>query len=221
MLPRAIQNAIDRLAKLPGIGPRHATRLVFHMLKMAEKDVDALAKSVQTLKEKINTCPVCFASFEIVSDERKTCLICADSKRIKTSMCVIEKEADIEPIEKLGIFKGVYHVVGEHTDTLDKTVPIAVQRLLERVAYIKKQLPSYDDRSALSVRGMPSEKQKEMEIILATNATTEGDALASYLEKLLKPLGVAIAHLGRGLASGSELEYADEQTLAHALKNRK
>ncbi|MBI1755070.1 recombination protein RecR [Candidatus Azambacteria bacterium] len=207
MFSKAIQNAIDRLAKLPGIGPRHATRLVFHMLKMAGKDVDGLAGSITMLKEKIKTCPVCFAIFEILSDEQKTCLICADPKRIKTSMCVIEKEADIEPIEKLGIFKGVYHVVGEHTDTLDKTVSPAVERLLERVAYIKKQLPQ--------------EKQKEMEIILATNATTEGDALASYLEKLLKPLGVTIAHLGRGLASGSELEYADEQTLAYALKNRK
>lgn len=207
MLPAPLQNAIDQFVKLPGIGPRHAARLVFYILKIAEKEADALAQSIQTLKEKIKACPVCNASFETAHAEQKTCLICADPKRIKTSLCVIEKEIDKEPIEKTGIFKGVYHVVGEEVDAFDATIPPAVERLISRIAYIKKQLTQ--------------ERQKEMEVILATNATTEGDALAAYLEKHLAQSGISLLRLGRGLASGSELEYADQQTLAHALKNRK
>lgn len=207
MLPAPLQNAIDRFAKLPGIGPRHAARLVFHILKITEEEAGNLAQSIQTLKEKIKACPVCNASFEAARAEQKTCVICADQKRLKTSLCVIEKEIDKEPIEKTGIFKGVYHVVGEEVDTFDAILPPAVERLLSRITYIKKQLPQ--------------ERQKEMEVILATNATTEGDALAAYLEKHLAAVGISALRLGRGLASGSELEYADEQTLKHALKNRR
>lgn len=207
MTPKAIQNVIDRLAKLPGIGPRHAARIVYFLLKTGHTELGEFSDSLKALKEKIKTCPVCFASFESTNGEQKTCLICADSKRTKTLLCVIEKESDIEPIEKTGLFKGVYHVVGEDIDTLDKTPSPAAAHLKERVLYIRKQLPL--------------KRQDGMEVILATNATTEGDALAAYLEKMIKPLGVKISRLGRGLASGAELEYADQQTLAHAIENRK
>lgn len=206
MVPKTIQNAIDWLTKLPGIGPRHASRLVFHMLAMPEKEIHGLADAIRKLTEKIESCPVCFSSFEIQSPGQKTCTYCADTKRSKTLICVVAKETDRDQIEKTGAFKGVYHVVGENADTLDAAVPPSIARLLERVAYIKKQLP-------------PA-KQGEMEVILATDATTEGEALAAYLENKIRPLGVRAAQLGRGLASGLELEYADQHTLAAALKNR-
>ncbi len=206
MTPKSIQAVIDQLADLPGIGPRQATRIVFHLLKLPQQTVERLARDLTVLKEKIKVCPVCLAGFE-EDTTAKTCAICADAKRIKTTMCVVERESDIDPIEKTNAYKGTYHVIGENVDVLEKTTPPSMRRLLDRIAYIKKQLPV--------------EKQKNMEIVLAMNATVEGDALALYLTKLIAPLDVAIHRLGRGLASGAELEYADQQTLINALENRK
>lgn len=206
MTPKAIQNVINQLADLPGIGPRQAARIAFHLLKLSANAVEQLARDITVMKEKIKICPVCLAGFEEESNA-KTCAICADAKRIKTTMCVVERESDIDPIERTGVYKGTYHVIGENVDILEKTTPPSIKQLLDRITYIKKQLPS--------------EKQKNMEIVLAVNATVEGDALALYLAKLIAPLAVAVHRLGRGLASGAELEYADQQTLINALKNRK
>lgn len=206
MTPKSIQTVINQLAELPGIGPRQAARIAFHLLKLPVHKVEMLARDIAVLKEKIALCPVCLAGFE-KENNVKTCAICADAKRIKTTMCVVERESDIDPIEKTGIFKGTYHVIGEDVEVLEKITPPSVTQLLDRIAYIKKQLPQ--------------EKQKNMEIVLAMNATVEGDALALYLKKIITPLGVAVHRLGRGLASGSELEYADQQTLINALENRK
>src|SRR3989344_5089003 len=206
MTPKATQNVINQLADLPGIGPRQAARIAFHLLKLSANAVEQLARDITVMKEKIKICPVCLAGFEEESNA-KTCSICADAKRIKTTMCVVERESDIDPIERTGVYKGTYHVIGENVDILEKTTPPSIKQLLDRITYIKKQLPS--------------EKQKNMEIVLAVNATVEGDALALYLAKLIAPLAVAVHRLGRGLASGAELEYADQQTLINALKNRK
>lgn len=206
MTPKTIQAVIDHLTRLPGIGPRQATRIAFFLLKLSPSEVTALSRSLITLKEKIKICPVCFAGFEQSTDE-KICAICANPKRVKTSICVVERESDIEPIEKTGIFKGTYHVAGESIDILERTTPPAIAHLLNRITYIRKQLPP--------------ERQKSIEVILALNATVEGDAFALYIERLLRPLSVTITRLGKGLASGAELEYADQQTLIHALENRK
>lgn len=206
MATRSIQAVIDHLADLPGIGPRQAARIAFHLLKLPKQTVERLARDLIVIKEKIQICPICFAGFERESGE-KTCSICADTKRIKTIICVVERESDIDPIEGTGVFKGTYHVIGETVDVLEKTIPTSIKQLLDRIIYIKKQLPQ--------------EKQKNMEIVLAMNATVEGDALALYLEKLIRPIGITIHRLGRGLASGAELEYADQQTLINALENRK
>ncbi len=207
MLPKTIQTAIDALARLPGIGPRQATRIVYYLVNGSKKDSTELAHAITAINDTIKTCPLCFASYEVTRDEQKTCLICANPARKKTSLCIVEREMDIETIEKTKIFKGIYHVVGEQVDTLAKTPHPSVKRLLERIAFIRKQL-------LLS-------KQKEMEVIIATNATVEGDVLAAYLEKHIVPLEVAVTRLARGLASGAELEYADTQTLTHAIENRK
>ena len=207
MNPKTIQDLIDLFSRLPGIGPRHATRIAFHLINAKKTDNAKLASAITSLAEKIKICPVCLASYETQKDGQKTCVLCANPKRLKTSLCVVERETDIDTIEKTGIFKGVYQVLGEQSDILDKTMPAPIAHLLERIVFIQKQLPE--------------QKKKEMEIIIATNATVQGDALAAYLEKNIMPLGATITRLGRGLASGSELEYADTQTLQAAFENRK
>jgi len=207
MISKTIQNVIEKLSKLPGIGPRQASRLAFHMMKMPKAEIKELLDNIASLKNKIKTCPVCLTSYEISDAKQKTCPTCANAKRMKTQICVVEKETDIDPIENANLFKGVYHVVGEDVDVLGKTTSSSVKQLLKRVSFIKKQLPDA--------------KQKQMEVILAINATVEGDALSMYLEKQLKPLNITITRLGRGFASGSELEYADQQTLTNAFENRK
>lgn len=207
MLPKTIQNTIDQFASLPGIGPRHAARIVLYILKSPPDEALELSKSILELNKKIKSCSVCFLSYEPDTSEQKICLICGDKKRLRSSICVVNKETDVEPIEKIGLFKGVYHIVEEQKDCSDKTIHPSIKRLMERILFIKKQLPE--------------NKQKDMEIILAMSATVEGDALMAHLEKLIKPLGVKITRLGRGLATGGELEYADQQTLASALENRK
>jgi len=207
MLSKTIKNASDKFASLPGIGPRQAARIVSHLLKSSADDAATIAESIRELKKKIRACPICFSSYEPAQNDQKTCAFCADKKRAKQIICVVGKETDVEPIEKTGLFKGVYHIVAEEKNYLDKSVAPSVKRLLERIAFIKKQLPQ--------------NKTNEMEIILALDATVEGDALGSYLEKLIKPLNIKIPRLGRGLATGGELEYADRQTLSSALENRK
>lgn len=206
MTPKAIQTVIDHFSRLPGIGPRQATRIAFFLLKASRADNESFARSLIALQEKIKICPICFAGFEMISDE-KTCTICANPKRIKTAICVVERESDIEPIERTGLFKGTYQVAGESMDILEQAVPRSIAHLRERIMYIQKQLPP--------------ERQKGIEVILALNATVEGDAFALYIEKILRPLGITVTRLGKGLATGAELEYADQQTLIHALENRK
>lgn len=207
MYSKTIQSAIDKFASLPGIGPRQAARIVSHLLKSPPGEIVSLSESVRELKKRIRACPICFSSYEPASTDQKTCAFCNDKKRLKQIICVVSKETDIEPMEKTGLFKGVYHIVGSEKNYLDKSVTPSVKRLLERIAFIKKQLPE--------------NKTGEMEIIMAMDVTVEGDALSSYLEKLIKPLDVKISRLGRGLATGGELEYADRQTLSLALENRK
>ncbi len=207
MISKTVQNLIDLLSDLPGIGPRHATRIAYYLINAKKLDNTKLADAIVSLAGKIKICPVCLASYEILKEGQKTCLLCENPKRLKISLCVVERETDIEIIEKTGIFKGIYQVLGEHNNILDKVKPSSITHLLERIAFIQNQLPE--------------QRKKEMEIIIATNATVEGDALASYLEKNISPMGVLISRLGRGLASGSELEYADTQTLINALENRR
>lgn len=207
MTSKTIQNLIDLLSHLPGIGPRHATRVAFYLIKEKKSDNEKLANAIMSLSDKIKNCPVCLSSYEILKNDQKTCTLCADQKRQKTSLCVVERETDIDTIERTGIFNGVYHVLGENNSILEKNPSAPIKHLLERILYIQKQLSE--------------QRKKEMEIILAINATVEGDALASYLEKIILPFAVRITRLGRGLASGSELEYADTQTLINALENRK
>jgi len=206
MYSKPIKNLIDDFAKLPSIGPRQATRIVFSLLKKQDDFVRKFALDLIDLKKNIKLCSICFLSYE--NTEGKThCHICSNQQRDKTTICVIQKEIEVENIEKTGLFKGVYHVIGEDINVLEKDInPLSIAKLLEKINKLKLE---------------PGENvNKNIEVILATNPTTEGDSVLLYLEQQLRPLNIKVSSLGRGLSSGGELEYTDQNTLSHAFKNR-
>lgn len=167
-----------------------------------------LIDALKNLQEKVVFCSQCFRSME-ADGQTGLCLFCADSKRDSSAIAVVEKESDMQNLEKTGVYHGLYHVLGGTISTLDADSPkkIHLKELYERV------------------KGLLEAKQK-CEVVLATNPTTEGDTTALYIERVLAPLqnhfsGIKISRLGRGLSLGSELEHVDEVTLKNALKNRK
>ena len=198
MLPLPLKNLIDQLSKLPEIGPRAATRLAFFLLNQNETDLKNLTQAIIELKSKTKTCPNCF---NLSSDT--LCSICADPHRNKNIICVVEDVLDILPIEKTKKYPGIYFVLG---GLLNPALGLTPQKLhfKELAEKIKNLAPN-----------------QKIEIILALNPTTEGDTTALYLERILKPLNIKITRLGRGLSTGSNLEYADETTLVNALLGRK
>lgn len=207
MYPQPIQNLIELFGKLPGIGPRQAARFVFHILKKPGL-AGELALTLATLEDKIGFCAQCFRALE--KNESGLCNFCRDSRRDTTLLAVVEKESDMQNLEKTGSFLGLYHVLGGVISALDPDSPRKL-RLRELHARVKKNLAS---------------TQKQFEVILATNSTVEGDTTALYIERVLLPLKdtyphLLVSRLGRGLSLGSELEYADEVTLKNALTNRK
>lgn len=197
MLPRPIQNLIDEFAKLPSVGPRQAARFVFHILNQPKEEIEKFGKKFFVLK-KINYCSFCNRAIEATD----LCEICKDKNRERDTICIIEKDTDIEVIEKTKRYNGIYYVLG----TDDEKKQLA--RLKKLIDKIKK-----------------SNKKLE-EIIIATDATTEGETLALYSARQLEELKktypkLKITRLGRGLSTGSELEYMDEDTLTNALLGRK
>jgi len=201
MYSNSIQNLINKLSKLPSIGPRQASRIAFYLLKNSDNLTSDLAKALNDLKENVKLCPDCFLSYESKSSTK--CSICSDERRKKNTICILQKEIEIKGIESSGAFKGLYHIIGEGIDVLKKdNSSYSTNKLIERVKKLK-------------------ESYKDIEIIIATNQTTEGVALAMYIEDVLKSLNVHTTTLGKGLSSGNELEYADKETIMHALNNRK
>jgi recombination protein RecR len=199
MIPQSLKNLIDQLSKLPGMGQRSATRLAFYLFNQPEKDLAALAQTLKELKTKTKVCKQCYN----LTSGADFCAICLDRKRQQNLICVVEDILDIIPIERTRQFGGVYHVLGGLIAPTEGVMPdkLHIKELLARV----KRL---------------TEKKLETEIILALNPTTEGDTTALYIERQLKPFSVKITKLNRGLATGSDLEYADETTLVNALKFR-
>lgn len=197
MLPKSIQHLIDEFAKLPSVGPRQAARFVFYLLNEPKEEIERFAKKLFILN-KINYCNFCNRAIE----HKGLCEICKDTHRNRTTICVVEKDTDIESIEHTKRYNGIYYVIG----TEDKNIQL--KRLKDLVLRIKK-----------------SEKELN-EIIIATDATTEGETIALYAARQLEELKktypeLKITRLGRGLSTGSELEYMDEDTLANALLGRK
>lgn len=195
MYSPSIEKLIEQLSRFPTVGPRTAARFAFYLLKLPKEDIKKIIESLAELKNKIKLCSFCFKPFEA---ENNLCEICSDGRRDKTLLCVVEKETDLETIEKTKKYQGRYFVLGGTVSKLRKEdiEKLRIKELQERVRGVK-------------------------EIIIATNPTTEGEATALYLERLLKPLNIKTTRLGRGLPVGGELEYADEETLSSALDNRK
>jgi recombination protein RecR len=190
-----IQDLIDELSRLPGIGPKSAQRLAFHLVKTDPREARRLAEAIIQAKERVSFCRECGNVAE-----GDLCRICRDPGRDVTLICVVEEPKDAATIEKAGVIKGRYHVLGGAISPLDGVGPedLRVNELLERV-----------------------ERDGVIEVILATNPNLEGNATAMYVAALLKPLGVKVTRLASGLPVGGDLEYADEVTLGQALEGRR
>ena len=190
-----IQDLIDELARLPGIGPKSAQRLAFYMVKASAEDARRLAEAIVGAKEKVRFCRECFSVAE-----GELCRVCRDPGRDPTVVCVVEEPKDQAAVEKAGVIKGRYHILGGAISPLDGIGPddLRVQELLDHVA-----------------------RDGVEEVILATNPNLEGNATAMYVAALLKPIGVRVTRLASGLPVGGDLEYADEVTLGQALEGRR
>ncbi len=190
-----IQDLIDELSRLPGIGPKSAQRLAFYLVKSEPGEAKRLAEAIVHAKERISFCRECGNVAE-----GELCRVCRDAGRDLTVLCVVEEPKDVATIEKAGVIKGRYHVLGGAISPLDGIGPedLRTQELLERV-----------------------ERDGVTEVIIATNPNLEGNATAMYVAALLKPAGVRVTRLASGLPVGGDLEYADEVTLSQALEGRR
>jgi len=192
----AIDDLVTELAKLPGIGRKTAQRLTFHLLKQPVEAATRLADAIRAVRERVRACSVC----GMLTDE-DPCAICADPRREASMLCVVEEPADVTAIERTGRFRGRYHVLGGRLSPLEGVGPEALRldRLMERVA---------------NGSGV-------LEVIIATNPSMEGEVTATYLQQLLKPTGIRVTRIARGLPVGGDLEYADGVTIAQALLARR
>jgi recombination protein RecR len=190
-----VQALIDELGRLPGIGPKSAQRIAFHLLKLPTEDVTRLAMSISDAKARVRFCTRCwnFADGEL-------CPICLDDRRDATTLCVVEESRDIVSIEKTGEFRGRYHVLLGAMSPLDGVGP--------------EQLKMKELFARLEPEGV-------QEVIVCTNPNTEGEVTAMYLARMLRPFGVRVTRIASGLPVGGDLEYADELTLGRALEGRR
>jgi recombination protein RecR len=190
-----VQDLIDELGRLPGVGPKSAQRIAFHLLKVSRDDALRLARTIAEAKDKVSFCKVCFNV-----SEGDRCGICADPRRDPTVVCVVEEPRDLAAVEKTGEFQGRYHVLGGAISPIEGIGPeqLRVRELLDRIS-----------------------GDEVTEVILCTNPNLEGEATALYLGRLLKPLGLRVTRIASGLPVGGDLEYADELTLGRALEGRR
>ena len=198
MYSPSIQKLIDLFSKFPTIGPRTAARFVFYLMKISKEEIEELINAISNLKKTVKICSFCFNPFE---GEGELCSICADSSRDRTLLCIVEKETDLITLEKTKKYKGLYFILGGTVSTFKKK---DIEKL--RTKELEERIKNHPETK---------------EVIIAINPTTEGEATALYLERLLKPLNKKITRLGRGLPVGAELEYADEETLGAAFEGRK
>ena len=189
-----VARLIEELHRLPGVGPKGAQRLAYHLLRAPRDEAQALADAIVEVKERIRLCAVCQNTTDI-----DPCLICADDARERRVICVVEEPLDILAIERTRGFRGLYHVLHGSISPMDGVGPeqLKVRELLERL-----RDGTVD------------------EVIMATNPNLEGEATSMYVGRLLQPLGVRVTRLARGLPMGGDLEYADDLTLSRALENR-
>jgi recombination protein RecR len=191
----AIQDLIDELGRLPGVGPKSAQRIAFHVLSADAADVNRLAGALRKVKELVRFCTTCF---NVAESEQ--CRVCRDSRRTNEVLCVVEEPKDVVAIERTGEFRGRYHVLGGAINPLEGVGPdqLRIRELLLRLGTGEVQ-----------------------ELILATDPNTEGEATATYLALMVKPMGIKVTRLASGLPVGGDLEYADEITLGRAFEGRR
>jgi len=188
----SVEKLINQLARLPGIGRKTAARLAFHILKSTREEAYELAETIREVKEKVGFCSVCFNI-----TEEDPCRICSDPKRDRNTICIVEDASDAAAFDKVEGFNVLYHVLGGRLSPLDGIGPddLKIRELLGRLDDVK-------------------------EIIIATNPNVEGEATATYISRLLKPMGIKVTRIARGLPVGSDLEYADSVTLSKSLEGR-
>lgn len=191
----ALQRLLDELGRLPGIGPKSAQRIAYHLLEADAEEARRLATAILEVKQQVHFCPVCFSYAT-----RDTCDVCSDGSRDRTVICVVSEPRDVTAIERTGTYRGLYHVLGGVISPMDKIGPeqLHVRELLARLA-----------------------DGEVTEVILATNPDVEGETTATYLARVIRPLGVRVTRLASGLPVGGDLEYADEVTLGRAIEARR
>ena len=191
----SIETLINELRKLPGVGPKSAQRMVYHILKQEDRDIQALSDALSGVIGKIKNCERCFNLAE-----ENLCPVCTDQGRDQSVLCVVEQPFDILSFEKIGIYRGLYHCLLGALSPMDGITPdhLKIASLLERV-----------------------KKESIREVIIATNPDTEGEATSGYLIRLLKPLEITVSRLGVGIPIGGDLEYTDQVTLTKAFEGRR
>ena len=193
-VPEPLTKLINELSKLPGIGPKSAQRLAFHLLRSSEETTKALVIAVEDMKKQVDLCSICFH----ITD-KDPCQLCQDEERDESVLCVVEQALDVIVLERTGQYRGRYHVLQGVLNPMEGIGPedLRIGELLQRV-----------------------QSGNIGEVIMATNPSLEGESTAMYVQRLLTPHGVRITRLARGLPSGADLEYTDEITLAHAFEGR-
>ncbi|MGH8016032.1 MAG: recombination mediator RecR [Candidatus Zixiibacteriota bacterium] len=189
----SVEKLANQLARLPGIGRKSAARLTFHILKMPKEQAFEIAEAIKEVKEKVGFCSVCYNI-----SETDPCKVCTDHQRDKKIICVVEDSADAAAIDKAEGFNGMFHVLGGCLSPLDGVGPedLKIRELIGRL------------------------KEDVKEVIIATNPSVEGEATAVFISRLIKPIGIRVTRIARGLPVGSDLEYADSATLTRALDGR-
>lgn len=195
MYQGAVQDLIDELGRLPGIGPKSAQRIAFHMLEADREDMLRLADAIRTVKDKVRLCSVCF---NVSEDE--VCSLCRDERRDRSQICVVEESQDVMAMERTRAFQGRYHVLG---GAINPIAGIGPEQL-----HVRELLTRLQDEAV-------------REVILATDPNLEGEATATYLGRLLGATGIRVTRLASGLPVGGDLEYADEVTLGRAFEGRR
>lgn len=199
-IPSLIQ-LVHELSRLPGVGPKTAQRLAYHLLRAPNENVQSLRDALRGVKEKIFECSVCFSFTE---EDDRVCHFCKDSNRTTDSLCVVEDPADIERVESSGVFRGRYHVLHGAISPLDGVSPsdLKIQALLDRLA------PDSDGQLPVQ------------EVILALDADLEGDTTVLYLAKILKDMNIKTSRIAHGVPIGGDIDYIDYRTLGRAIENR-
>lgn len=196
----SLNSLVHELSRLPGVGPKTAQRLAYHILRSPNDFVQSLRDALKNVKEKIHECPVCYS----FTEEEISCHYCADPNRSRETLCVVEDPIDIERIESSGVFKGRYHVLHGAIAPLDGIGPedLKIQALLERLD------PSDENPNGIK------------EVILALDADLEGDTTVLYLAKILKDKGIRASRIAHGVPIGGDIDYIDFRTLGRAIENR-